>query len=853
MPFMLTSGGKVICWTRAVLLLGIAMVMPALFANEPVTLEKELVTGSHISRLDISGALPLVVIDRQQIERSGLTTVAEVLRQSPWNSFGSFREVSGNTGQSQAEVSLRGLGAERTLVLLDGHRLPNSPVVDGEAVDLNILPLSAVDRIEILQDGASAIYGSEAIGGVINIVLRKSFQGTDISGLLERPSQPGGDADGVSLVHGGDYDRGSYLFSLEHHSKKIIWSRDRWWSRKSLGDGVNFDTTRGLSMMGNTVWRSSTGLYEPYQGSCDPKVFAGVFQYPSADPAVNQGTVCAYAYADVAGETNDLQRDSGFLYLDFDIDESNQLYFKGLFSRMDSFGRFAPALGGPDDGGFYVFDPRYGENVWLGLRFYTFGPRDDEMVNRQADALLGLKGEWNKFFNYDIFVRYDRYAANYTGRNYLLADVTRAAIQSGQYDPLNPLATPSAVMERMRTTIGRDMHENYFNTGVNLSGDAPFSLPGGSVAWALGYEYRREDFADIYDDQSQAGNIIGTAGGSAWGDRRQWAFYGELVMPVLDSLEATMALRHDSYSDVGAKTSPQLRLKWDALDNLVLRASWGKGFRAPSMSDLHSAPSWGVEVVRDCLPVTSCAAAEWWVQASGNPNLKPESSDSWDFGFEWSPGDLDLAADLYSIDIHDAIQIYSAQALINLDNQGLPLPPGTSVDHVNGVVNSALANVSRQQVRGVDLTASYSFSLGRWGSLEPSASWIHVLKFFYQAAPEVDGQDVAGSWSTVFGPAPDDRAQLSLHWDYHDLGVTWLVDYIDHMRAEPHGIASWTSHTLSLSWDTPWKGRLVAGVRNLFDRDPPIDLSVEADYTAFYYLYPIEGRVLFLNYTQHFD
>ncbi len=842
----------------ALLMLG--LVAAAAAAGEtPVTLEQEVVTGSRIPRADLEGATPVTVIDRQQIELSGLSTVAEVLRLSPWNTFGSFREVSGSTGQSQAQVSLRGLGAERTLVLIDGRRLPPSPVVGGEAVDLNILPLAAVERIEILREGASAIYGSEAIGGVINIILRRDYEGTEVAGLVERPSQEGADAESVSLVHGGRYDGGRYLFTLEYHDRDLIWSRDRWWSRADPGNGVDFDTTRGLSMLGNTVWSPATWLYEPYLGLCDPTVFAGVYQYPNSDPAENEGTVCAYAYADVAAETNRLERGGGLLRLEHELDETTRFYFRGLLYRVRSFGRFAPAPGGPEDGGLYVNDPHYGPDTWLGLRFYPFGPRNDTVVNLQGDALAGIRGRFRDRFDYDLFVRYNRYEGDYTGRNYLLVEPTRRHIEAGNYDPADPLATPAWVMEEMRTTVGRDMHYDYFNAGITLNGLlSRAALPGGPVSWALGYEYRDEDFADLYDAHSQAGEVIGTAGSSAEGGRHQWAAYGELLLPLAETLEVTAALRHDRYSDAGGATSPQFKVRWQPRTDLVLRAGWGKGFRAPSMSDLHTAPGWGVEVVRDCPPPYACGAEEVWVLSGGNEALDPERSENWGAGFFWTPLEgLSLELDYYQVEVRDAIQSYSAQALLNLEHAGLPLPEGTEVirDTAGGIseIHSTLSNVSRLRTRGLDLAVRQQLSLGALGSLELGLAWVHVLAYDYQLAPELESRDYAGTWSAAVGPAPDDRGRFDLYWRLGDYGLSWTVDHIDGMEAVPRAIDSWTSHTVALTWEAPWDGRLVAGARNLFDEDPPVDLEVEADYTLFYYLYPIEGRVLFLNYTQRFD
>ena len=237
--------------------------------DEPVELQRQVVTGSRIKRIDLEDARPVVVISREEIELSGQDSVADVLRNSPVNSFGSSREVSGNSWLGQATINLKGVGSTRTLVLLDGRRMPRSPVTANQANDLNIIPLAAVDRIEILSDSASAIYGSDALAGVINIIMRKDYDGFEVGGGVSRPTRDGADVDSGGITVGGSTNRGRFLFTGSFRNKTHIASADRFYSKGNDGTDAgsvdypdaNFDATwyawentDNVSSWGNTIW-----------------------------------------------------------------------------------------------------------------------------------------------------------------------------------------------------------------------------------------------------------------------------------------------------------------------------------------------------------------------------------------------------------------------------------------------------------------------------------------------------------------------------------------------------------------------------------------------------------------------
>ena len=197
--------------------------------EEGVELDRVQVTGSRIKRVDIEGSTPVTVISREDIDFSGDSTVAELLRSSTFNSFGSFRDQSGfGNGFSGASfVSLRGLGSQRTLILMDGRRLSAFPGGGGTgAVNLNVLPIDMIERIEILRDGASAVYGSDAIAGVINIISRKDMDGAIVTVQVESPEVDGGDAERYSVAGGMSGDRGNITFSMEHFRRDMVFDRD---------------------------------------------------------------------------------------------------------------------------------------------------------------------------------------------------------------------------------------------------------------------------------------------------------------------------------------------------------------------------------------------------------------------------------------------------------------------------------------------------------------------------------------------------------------------------------------------------------------------------------------------------
>eukprot|EP01137_Pigoraptor_chileana_P000911 Opistho-2@158 len=222
-----------------------ALTAAPVYAQEQQQLERVEVTGSRIKRAAAEGALPVTVVTREQLEDSGAVTIAEFIRNSTFSSAGQFRPQSGSSAQSFAGVNLRGLGSERTLVLVDGRRLAKAPNV-GDAADMNSIPMAAVERIEILTDGASAVYGSDAIGGVVNVILRKDFEGIHYSVGKTKTSTKGGDREEASAMVGIVSDKGRIVAGVSKTSRDIIYVRDYPWG-----------AAKGASSYGNAFYQAA--------------------------------------------------------------------------------------------------------------------------------------------------------------------------------------------------------------------------------------------------------------------------------------------------------------------------------------------------------------------------------------------------------------------------------------------------------------------------------------------------------------------------------------------------------------------------------------------------------------------
>ncbi|MBE2292108.1 MAG: TonB-dependent receptor, partial [Xanthomonadaceae bacterium] len=390
------------------------------------TLDRIEVTGSRLKRAEIEGAVPVIVIDRASIDATGDVSVADVLRDSTFASFGNFRPQSGSSAQSLATVDLRGLGSGRTLVLIDGRRAPTNPMSASSGSDLNAIPLAAVERIEILSDGASAVYGSDAIGGVVNIILRKDFNGAELRYGYGATNVTGGDLEDVSAVFGTSSDRGRLIGGASYSSRGMVYTRDQ------IGG-----QTLGVSTYGNNyyAWTNPTG------GAGSIKAVPGFDCTKNGFWTLPNGR-CSFNFNSVAANEASVQNTSVFVRGDYQINDDWTVYMTATTTKVETFGRYAPVPGvirvddgTPNDinGGVMCGAKCTGDGrpTYFYHRFAAAGNRDNTTDTTNSDFLLGFQGQLTDTVSVDFGARRTQYKYIEVGNGYVISSLANAAANAG--------------------------------------------------------------------------------------------------------------------------------------------------------------------------------------------------------------------------------------------------------------------------------------------------------------------------------------------------------------------------------------------------------------------------------------
>lgn len=824
---------------------------------------KITVTGSRIKRSDVEGALPITVITREQIELSGESNAADFIRNLTFNSSGSFRPQSGSSAQGQATVSLRGLGSSRTLVLIDNRRLPQSPAT-GSGQNLSTLPMGAIERIEVLSDGASAVYGSDAIGGVINIITRDDYQGAEIMLGAQEVSIPanGGEREEGSVVFGASSDRSSLLAGISWNDREIVFARDFPWNSGGASVyGNSFTTiTDGFD---NFDWTSYRSNGQP--AGCD---FPGTGFFTIANSASPNGTRCAYDFTLVSADEASTENKSFYAKAKHEINDNWELFANTTFSQSESFGRYAPV---PDSSYFAtpltanspnnptnpnspLYDPTLGldpQSVNWWHRFDALGNRDGTVTAQQLDFLIGTTGQIGNA-EVEFGLRHTDNRSNDVGRNYLLRSAANALIEDGSYNLLDPFNAPEDVLNAMRITIFRESRYDQDELFGSVAFDL-FDMDGGPASMYVGAEYREEKYLDQYDPQSEAGQVGGSAGNSAGGDRDVTSLFFEALFPVLDNLELNLAGRYDDYSDFGDNFSPKLSVRWQPMDNLTVRGSYGQGFRAPSLDLLTQKPTFSATSVRDpqsCINQGQAADCSLQINdtSQANPGLGPEESDQFSLGVAYEPVDwFNFTLDYWNIEITNRIRGFGAQFLINAEANGDPIPAGLGCLRTpNGSISSCFTGFGNQglvETSGLDLNARFTYEL-LGGNMTSNLQLSHLLD-----------QSVDGGRELVKTPGvPENRAVLSNQYAYGDWSVAYNINYIGDTDADANDSSapSWTTHDVQLNYFASWDGQFTIGVRNAGEKFPPIGRGFIDSRDYDFNLYDGFGRVTYFRYTQTF-
>ena len=802
--------------------------------DEAKTLDRVEVTGSRLKRAEIEGAVPVIVIDRATIDASGDVSVADVLRDSTFASFGNFKPQSGSSAQSLASIDLRGIGSGRTLVLIDGRRAPTNPMAASSGADLNAIPLAAVERIEILSDGASAIYGSDAIGGVVNIILRKDFNGAELRYGIGQTKVQGGDLEDAAVTFGISGDRGSLIGGAATSSRGMVFTRDQ-----IGGSGL------GYSPYGNNYYDTLTGARTAVPGfDCTQGAFYEI-------PAIGE---CSFNFNSVAANEASVKNKSIFVRGDYQINDDWSVYMTANVTKVSTFGRYAPVPGfvTVEDGTPNDIIQGDGLPTYFYHRFAAAGNRDNTTDTTNSDFLVGFQGQLTDKVSVDFGIRRSDYKFAEIGRGYVLGSLAEAAANRGDYMFTDPFGADPAVLQGFTVTISRDSRWQTQEVFGSVNFDL-FEMGGGVSNAVVGAEYREDKYQDLYDSLSESGTVLGSAGNSSAGSRNVYAAYFEWLFPFTSTFDITIAGRYDKYSDYGNDFSPKIAARWQPLDNLTFRASYGQGFRAPGLDILTQKLTFSAEPVNDeisCLAAAQPATCSLQVDtfSIANPELLSEQSTQYSVGVVYDPFEwLDLSLDYYNIEIEDSISSYTAQDIVDCTRDpaqfgACPTGLGATL-RPNGALRTlttGFANRGVLKTDGFDFRLGTDFDLGGSGKLKNQlyVSYISTFEVSDITGRLVDQLDLNGS--------PDIRATLLNTWEYGDFTVGFNTNYI----GSNGSVGSYATNDVQFSYKTPWNARISIGATNVGDRYPEL---IPFDGRPWNFnLYDAYGRTTYFRYVQTF-
>ncbi len=830
-------------------------------------LETVVVTGSHIRGVEPVGS-QLITIDRTEIEKTGYATVQDVMRTLPQNFAGrqetTAPPIAGSPGNNPAfssGIDLRGLGADATLTLLNGRRLAQAGIAS--FVDVSAIPLTMVERIEIVPDSASAIYGSDAIGGVVNVRLRERFQGAETELRYGELTNGGAPSTQLGQVFGGAWNTGRFLFGYEYYERDPLPSSARAFTADSdlrpFG-GSNFS---GLQSNPGNITRIGT----------TPVILAV--------PRGQDGTALSESEL-LPGQVN---------FHNFrEIDEliPQQTRHSVVVSGSQAFGErwkvFADALYSDRD--FHYRDDRFGltltipeSNAYRTLNGLFPGQGNITMNYNPTDDLgpiirfggletisgtLGVSAKVSTSWTTEMSLTYG--SVNELAlipNNTDQAAVNAALASSDRATAFNPFAdgsnTSPSVLAGLVSQLNQEADSVVRSVGV-IAGGNLFEAAGGDVRLAIGADLRHErySFSDVTISASGLQTISTTFQPL---DRTVRAAFAEAYVPIVSDvnqrrglrlLDLSLSARYENYTDVGESTVPKLGLRWSPVQGLSFRGSYGESFKAPLLTDLareRQAFSAPISAVFD--PFATDGSTLTLLLNGGNPNLKPETADTWSVGVEYAPPTSRsprVEVTYFRLDLKDRVNSPSSivpifataelfpgrlirnptpaqidAALAGVDRvQFLPPTPAFEAILDAGVLNTALVKID-----GIDFNATHQFAT-QFGDLSFSVAGSYLLNFreqFSEPAPQV-------SVLSTLGRPVDLRVRGGLSWTRGGWGSSLFVNYVDEYRdttsVPNRSIDSWTTLDLQLRYefegligDRSNRSVVSLSATNLLDEDPP--------------------------------
>lgn len=848
----------------------LALTNPAWAQEAPM--QRVEVTGSSIKRLAAEAALPVTTVSAQELTARGMTTLADLMMALPQSS-----SLAPSNAGSGTNINLRGLGVNRTLVLLNGRRLANEAIADGYA-NLDVIPMSAIARVEILRDGASSIYGSDAIGGVVNFITKTTFEGAQATAQYIQPEKHGGgDEQRITLTAGKGslaVDGWNVYATVDAHRRSALNARDRAeLSTPEILAGIGRAPTLGsggyASPANYTTATNKTAANPYYASGClAPYSIRGGKntcilnnqEYGMALYANEQVTFYARGTKQFSEEhklTVDYMR--GQEYIVATRNPTQSVAVNGVAASLPASSKWYP--GGA--GGVPAMPGLSGQPLFVTWSVADLGlaaTKDVQINQRLAVSDEGRLGNWDYRAGlvYGVSTR-----KNYYKEGYVSGAGLNAGLANGS---LNPFGLQDAAGLAYLESISVDGRQNRDSKSTFAGVDASLSrslmeLGGGSLALALGVDLHRDTTEDEKLPIVNSVTYANAAAARGQGRRNVSALYAELDIPVTKALTFNLAARDDYFSDFGNTFNPKASFRYEPMKSLMFRGSANTGFRAPTLFDRYGYRTAGANATTNgrwddpalcpggkpgvagsgtALPgqvASEVCNAQLPKQVGSNPELQPEKSKGWTLGVVMEPmKNATLSLDYWNIRMTDM--------LANLPEQAIFLNPAKYADLFIRNPDGSLAyvknitmNLGGQKAAGIDVSASYSFPKTAWGTFKTELDGTWLTQFDNQLERDsafesnVGRFGLASNGTTSSFPIITYRWKhtLKFAWNHRNMGAQLTQNYNSsyedqnlvaaqyHRRIEPYRVWNLTASYNGI----PHVG-ITAGVTNLTDERPPV-------------------------------
>ena len=804
------------------------------------TLEEVMVTGTRIRGIEPTGS-PVIGLDRTAIERSPATTTTELLSELPQVfNFGATDASFTSANNQNANrtfgtgINLRGLGTESTLTLLDGRRLPAAGT-QSQFFDPSVIPLMAIERLEVLADGSSGIYGSDAVGGVVNIMLREDFDGAEVMGKVGFVNDYEETQTGVAF--GKTWETGSVMVAGEYNERDFLFASDRDFYTDDLSPWGGPDFRSSSTAPGNvTVAGVSYAIPNGDGENLTPGDFTA-------------GTRNLQSRYLGAGVLPKQERKSAAATFKQDITQDIEFYAKGFYAERDGVlagsaltGRFNVPTTNP----FYVNPGAVGETVTVDYSFANELGFERSESSQKAFHITGglnvqLSQDWSGNVFYARGVDEERSFTRNLGQGPAGAALAAALADPDPATAFNPFSSTGNNNPATINTFlgGLQVDTDYTIDEYGLSADGPvFDLPAGEVRVALGVARQDINWKDLAPFMTDT-------------DRTVDSVFGEIFVPIMGGdgpeLNLSAAVRYDDYSDVGDTLNPKVGVTFRPVDSLTLRGSYGTSFRAPTLSDKGSPFNQWKPV--GSLPFgfvdeTGTERNVLYIRG-GNPDLEPEEATTWSLGVDWEPASVEglaISVTYYNVDYTDRIATpgnnYNALQLPELapvvdENpdqarvdeivaQGLFSRPIFPNETVEFIVDGRKVNLGANETDGLEFIASYE-SMADWGTWRLGVNATKILSFDRSI---ISGTPLLDVLDTINNPV----SFIARAYVGAEVGAFSATVFANHYGSYDNdtvtptqNVSSQTEFDLVMRYTVPFAEAVTVtlDVKDIFDNDPP--------------------------------